>query len=738
MYKRAFEQLLGITLPFSPKGEVLVNCPWHEDKKPSLSINYHKGIYYCFGCGAKGSIFSLAKEYGYRVIDGELVSLDEEKKIKKKEDIPLGLKKERYGLYEYAEEKGISLWVLANKFQAGEEESGVVFPYFDKESNLVAKRYRYKKKMWWEKGAKIIPYGLWLLHDEIKELWIVEGESDTQTLWMNDIPAVGFPGANTPKPEFFECIDEIPCEWNIVVENDTAGIGFIEKIYQVLLDYFPHRLSSTYVILMEDIGKKDINEIWLLKKDKDFFQQKLDFLRTIRIQLVVAYQNFVQNEKWVDPSCRRIAMHLVQGLDAFYDNKVFYVWDKERKVWKQEDDKWFLENFLTSKMILKSGKKRVVLDILKYFLHNKKKPPVLSSEWIVFKNKAIHIETGEEMVVDKNYFYQSRLGWDYNPKESNKKVDLIFKDWVKDVDYLYELIGYCMIRDYPGNKWFILFGRGRNGKSTFLQLLRTVLNGKEDMYQNVSNVSLEQILSDKFASAMLLGKLANISGEMSYSKLYETRIIKDLTGGELIMAQKKFGQLFEFRNYAKLIFATNKVPQTIDTTEGFFRRVIIIDFKEIPKNKIDPFLLKKLNDDDYEYIVYKGFQALINLYKRGFIFKIEQVENMRQKYSLVSNPLRLFIDCFCEVTHNDTDMVITQDFIDKFRRWCEETQMATMKNKEIFGEMEEMGFYRKRTRRLDGSLHYCFCGLKWKRDVKEEDYVGKGNFDWMVGTMERM
>jgi DNA primase len=39
--------------------QVKVNCPFHADDTPSLSINTGKGLFNCFGCPAKGNIFDL-------------------------------------------------------------------------------------------------------------------------------------------------------------------------------------------------------------------------------------------------------------------------------------------------------------------------------------------------------------------------------------------------------------------------------------------------------------------------------------------------------------------------------------------------------------------------------------------------------------------------------------------------------------------------------------------------------
>jgi len=45
-------------------------CPFHEEKTPSCKINDDQGSFYCFGCGAKGDIFSLYTDlYNYTFVD---------------------------------------------------------------------------------------------------------------------------------------------------------------------------------------------------------------------------------------------------------------------------------------------------------------------------------------------------------------------------------------------------------------------------------------------------------------------------------------------------------------------------------------------------------------------------------------------------------------------------------------------------------------------------------------------
>jgi P4 family phage/plasmid primase-like protien len=142
-------------------------------------------------------------------------------------------------------------------------------------------------------------------------------------------------------------------------------------------------------------------------------------------------------------------------------------------------------------------------------------------------------------------------------------------------------------------KALLCVGKGANGKSTFLLLFEHFL-GKE----NTGHVSLQVIMSNRFATACLYGKLANIFADLKNDKLANTGLFKMLVSGDPMKSEKKHCQPFDFENYAKLFFSANEIPQSEDTSYAYFRRWIIFFFESVFEgDNNDPNLIDRLTTE---------------------------------------------------------------------------------------------------------------------------------------------
>lgn len=199
---------------------------------------------------------------------------------------------------------------------------------------------------------------------------------------------------------------------------------------------------------------------------------------------------------------------------------------------------------------------------------------------INFKNGILDLESKQVLSHSPDYGFRGVLPYAFDPLARCETFDW----WIKDVmmgdeelvAILQEYMGY-VIRggEYKYHKALWLSGTGRNGKSTFLSVLKALIgNG------NYSTLSIKQIVTDKFVSADLDGKIANFSEETSPEELTDSGPFKNLTGDGELVAQKKYGDPYSFRNKAKLIMTYNEVPLLKDLSPGMLSRPIIIPWKK--------------------------------------------------------------------------------------------------------------------------------------------------------------
>ena len=80
--------------------------------------------------------------------------------------------------------------------------------------------------------------------------------------------------------------------------------------------------------------------------------------------------------------------------------------------------------------------------------------------------------------------------------------------------------------------------------------------------KNVSNIPWQEI-GDKFKTAELLGKLANVFSDLPSKSIDDTGIFKVVTGEDYLMAEKKNKNPFKFKPFARLVFSCNEYLETM-------------------------------------------------------------------------------------------------------------------------------------------------------------------------------
>jgi putative DNA primase/helicase len=174
----------------------------------------------------------------------------------------------------------------------------------------------------------------------------------------------------------------------------------------------------------------------------------------------------------------------------------------------------------------------------------------------------------------------------YDPHATCPTWERCINDWfpADSQTLAWELIAWIIQPHVQIQKAIILFGSGSNGKSLFLNGLTTFLG-----LANVANKSLFDLETNRFSAAFLASKIVNICADLPAGKMTDTGIFKAIVGGDSITGEVKFKPAFNLHLFTKLIFSTNYLPRSTDTSDAFFRRWMVIPFDKVfadnPKQK---------------------------------------------------------------------------------------------------------------------------------------------------------
>jgi putative DNA primase/helicase len=203
------------------------------------------------------------------------------------------------------------------------------------------------------------------------------------------------------------------------------------------------------------------------------------------------------------------------------------------------------------------------------------------------------------------------------------------------------VVGFTFYRRNELRKSFILTGEKSNGKSTYLDMLKTLL-GEE----NITSLDLKD-LGDRFKTAELFGKLACLGDDIGDEFIANPAMFKKLVSGERVTVEKKGQDPFDFNSYAKLLFSANAIPRIKDKSGAVISRLIIIPFNATfsPDDPdFDPNIRTKIRTDEcMEYLIQLGIQGLKRVLERNKFTVSTKVQKELEEYEESNNPILMWL-----------------------------------------------------------------------------------------------
>lgn len=211
-------------------------------------------------------------------------------------------------------------------------------------------------------------------------------------------------------------------------------------------------------------------------------------------------------------------------------------------------------------------------------------------ELICLENGILNLLTKEVQPHNPDIIFINKLPINYKKNAyCNRFLEFLSETlYEEDMRICQEWFGYMLWRRYSEKKALVCIGPTDTGKTVFLSVMFNFL-GKN----NISSIDLHALTpNNRFATEHLFNKYANICDELTSDDLKDVSKFKKLTGRSVMDAEPKFKDRFSFENYAKLVFATNKMPilqGAIEDPESYYDRWVIFVFdnkvQESEKNK---------------------------------------------------------------------------------------------------------------------------------------------------------
>ena len=288
-------------------------------------------------------------------------------------------------------------------------------------------------------------------------------------------------------------------------------------------------------------------------------------------------------------------------------------------------------------------------------------------------------------------------------------LDKIFESDNDLIRFIQKQTGYMLTGSIDEHCLFLYFGRGRNGKSTFINVLIELLGTYHKRIDARSLIYKRQPNGIPNDIAAIAGRRLVTSSEMAEDQSFNESLVKDLTGGDKMTARYLYGEFFEFDPQAKIVMAVNHLPKILGADAGIWSRVRVIPFKVIiPADQRDKDLGRKLHTE---------LSGILNWALEGL--KLWQAEGLEPPDSVTQaielyredvDPIRPFLD---EMTTTvEGEKISATRLHSAYIQWARQHGADQLSQRSFGDHMGRLG-YRK-TRITEGTKKFTvYHGLQW-------------------------
>lgn len=422
----------------------------------------------------------------------------------------------------------------------------------------------------------------------------------------------------------------------------------------------------------------------------------------------VIAEQISQAEKKAGFSHNDFGDQLIQEFKIIEVNGVLYVYEDG---YYQADDRIIENKMIELYPNILQRQRTEVLAYIRIKTHVNAKDLKVNPYIINLKNTRLDIRTGECLAFTPDAIEFDRIPVTYDPSaycaELDKMLNRVFLGDKEVISLFDEMIGAILLKHNRYQKAFLLFGQGANGKSTILDMIKNFLGQR-----NYSAIALEKV-TDRFNTAELENKLANIGDDVDNVTLKDTGTLKKLFSGNAIMVERKGERPYTIEPYATHIYSANTIPRSFDKSEGFYRRWLLIPFNarfSVNDKDYDPLIADKISEPvALSYLLNRGIKGAQRLIHLGHFTESQAVKDALEAYKADNSTVLSWIDD--RELNEDYFLESPRDVLySEFSDWCKVSGIKANNvtgKKTFFKEVaQKFDFEDKPRQKKDGKRYF--------------------------------
>ena len=330
------------------------------------------------------------------------------------------------------------------------------------------------------------------------------------------------------------------------------------------------------------------------------------------------------------------------------------------------------------------------------------------SNLINFKNGVWNIKQKKLLPHDSKYLQTIQIPHevkDYVPFTETHLYDFFKKTKLpkSDIKMMLKYIAYCMTTDFGLKTFMMLVGQSNTGKSVLIRFVENLV-GK----QNTSALAMHE-LNVRFYPSQLYGKLLNSCADNKTLPLSSIENLKKITGGDLIMHEKKGKEPFFFTSFAKLLFSFNQLPlQLEEKSNAFYKRMrVLMMNNELFLN--NEYVDELCSDESVEEVI----PYLLSLLPLTEIPRTAMSDSCVESLRQDSDSIHAFLSTYCD---DDPDSTISKtEIYQKYSDFCIGSGRESHKKHKFMRYMRSLGYMETRNKNREAA----WKGLRWKGEEDE-------------------